>query len=270
MRRARNENGFFNWPQQQQRRRRRQQQHQQHQQQKRKRVAVCVCCGTRKWFRFFGCGKVWGKKLPKIPAEPTTSSSGRADAEVDADGPAFMRNAIQNDCFQANTHTRGSSGRRCHGDALPRPSVATRPERRTRTAAAPKKTKEQRAAHKPATQSTNRESKRELEKKRQKSKKRNEKRHTNESTSFSTKDTETKSTNCTGCERRTKEKRGTFFWDWIGPCYLMGTDADCFVNELVSIWYFCVLKFWKSCRVGLRIVFSFSFYHWRIFCFLKL
>ena len=108
------------------------------------------------------------------------------------------------------------------------------------------------------------------EKKRQKSKKRNEKRHTNESTSFSTKDTETKSTDCTGCERRTKEKRGTFFWDWIGPCYVMGTDADCFVNELVSIWYFCVLKFWKSCRVGLRIVFSFSFYHWRIFCFLKL
>lgn len=98
-------------------------------------LCVCVCCGTRKWFRFsFGCGKVWGKKLPKIPAEPTTSSSGRADAEVDADGPAFMRNAIQNDCFQANTHTRGSSGRRCHGDALPRPSVATRPERRTRTA----------------------------------------------------------------------------------------------------------------------------------------
>lgn len=152
----------------------------------------------------------------------------------------------------------------------PRPSSATRSERRTRAAAAPKKTKEQRAAHKPATQSTNRESKRELEKKRQKSKKRNEKRHTNESTSFSTKDTETRSTNCTGCERRTKEKRGTFFWDWIGPCYLMGTDADCFVNELVSIWYFCVWKFWKSCRVGLRIVFSFSFYHWRIFCFLKL
>ena len=135
MRRARNENGFFNWPQQQQRRRRRQQ-HQQQQQQKRKRVAVCVCVlwNEKMVPFFFGCGKVWGKKLPKIPAEPTTSSSGRADAEVDADGPAFMRNAIQNDCFQANTHTRGSSGRRCHGDALPRPSVATRPERRTRTA----------------------------------------------------------------------------------------------------------------------------------------